>query len=243
MKRIFCLAVLTVMALVLCTGAQATTTFWFGDPTTGAAYGNDIYTQGELSVYSNNTFQLAVWCATTDSHSAFDIFVGFDLSSATTCGAVGSGTTGKLTLTSTLSSITSSINPVYDEPAPTVMASARESNNTYIGGRPYGIDVIAGVDAGSSGYLPQNSIKLFTFSLHNNMVTHDDYAWVVISNDASSGGKLYTSLLAMDTDAYRDGYALKIVTAPEPSSFIALGGGLLAFGGLIRRRGRRSDRK
>jgi hypothetical protein len=230
MKKIVCLVVLTVTALVLCTGVQAATTLWFGDPNTGAVYGSDIYTPGELAVDSGNTFELGVWCATTELHNCVEIFAGFDASSATTFGAVGSGTTGDLTLTSTTSQINATINPLYGM-VPTVLGSARESNNTYIGGRPYGIDMIG--CTGDAGYVPQGNVRFFNFTLQNNM-SRGEYAWVVIS-DAGSG-TVWTSSLVKDTSLYRDGYALKIVTAPEPSSLLALIAGSAVVGGCAFRR-------
>jgi hypothetical protein len=213
------------LVLALAVGAQATTNFWITNDPNGAALSVDpVSGLPELKVDPNTAFTVYTFFSTTDTGSGLEMFLGYDKSDATRQGIgydTNNGAYKKLVLTSTEAEITASINPLFNSlHAAHIDASARETSNTLIGGRPYGVQ-IQGVTSQIGTF---EATKVATFNFTNSLAATES-AYIVLSNNGS--GASFTDYWSNGSNYIRPSYALKVTATPEPVSLV-----LLAIGGL-----------
>ncbi len=209
---------IAVLALAGSSCALAATTMWLSED----ALGTPIV--GDVTVASGASKTLYCFLDSSDIGNTFEIMVGYDQSDATTHGAgvdTNDGEFKNLTLASTKPQILASLpagfdvisSSAYADKAVVLDASAREADNTDIGGRPYGFVVREAQLANSA----PGQVQCFSFTLQNNMAVNGESQWVVLSNLA--GTNSFSDAWKHGLALYEDADAIKIVTGegtPKP---------------------------
>ncbi len=180
-------------------------TFWLTSQSDGTLDSN-----ATLNVVAGGTVTLYAYIDTDDSGNTFELMVGYDRSDANTFGLTGNPVTNNLSLVSTLADVNNSINAMFTVGRTANLGSGREDNNSWLGGRPYGLQVYGG--------FPGESVigkqQLCSFTIQNDMATPGQESWVVIS-DAEDGAS-FTSAWKRGILSKRGSYQLKILTVAAP---------------------------
>jgi len=236
---------LVAVALMLSVSAMAATDAWIGLSSSSAKIAGDTY------VLANGASkQFSLYFTSAYDFNVADFVVGFDKSTSSAYGdGLGSAATGKLSLTSTTTSIKNSIGtnnftvdpedpdqihvPVYDMTNKVTLGTGREVSALY-GGNVYGFDVIASKSVSS---VAAGTTKLINFTIKSNLAA-GDFQYITISN-AAQYDTSWTSAMKHGSDyEIPSSYSLKITSGvvPEPGTIVSLLGGLVGLAGVALRR-------
>jgi len=205
MKRIYFWLAVTVVLSVAC-GAQAATTMWLSQSTSGTPI------IGDVNISPGASIPLYCFINSSEIGNTFEIMVGYDKSDATMYGVgkdTNDGEFKKLSLVSSAADISGSEDGTYFDVLRSALldASGRESLNADIGGRPYGF-VVRGATRTNAGL----SNKLaFSFTLRNDMAGSGDSQYVVLSN--YSGGNSFSSAWEYGTALGESACSIKLVNS------------------------------
>jgi hypothetical protein len=156
-----------------------------------------------ISVSPRETFTVDVLMEAPESGNTFEVFLGFDTSSAATFGKTGSPQLNKLILMSSQSEIAESIDSEFSLYRNVAFASGREMNHAALGGRPYGLKVVGARSANTEG----GSKKLFSVRFRNNIPAGQYYSLVI--SDAGTGAS-YTTGWKHGITSNRGSYVLQV---------------------------------
>jgi hypothetical protein len=225
MKKASFYSMVCVM-LVLSAGARATTNFWITNEPNGTPLPIDsVSGNPELKVNFNQPITIYTFFSTTNAGNGFEMLLGYDKSDAIRLGVgydTNNGAYKKLVLTSTETEIANSINPIFNyEHLAHIDASAKEPNNPWIGGRPYGVS-ITGIATAIKTY---GATRIATLKFNHNLAVGESAYFVISKSVTASSYSTYW--IGSGGICYQDDYALKVTAVPEPVTAI-----LLCLGGL-----------
>lgn len=197
MSRVKLLVSIGVLTVCVIPGFSLAATFSLSGP---GQTGNTI------TVSPGATFTVNAVMNAAENGNTFEVFLGFDVSSKTSHGLGGTPTLNKLALVSTTADVANSINGEFTVYRSAKVATARENNNSALGGRAYGLKVVGARYANTAG----GAKTLFSATFQNNIPAGESYSIVI--SDAGDGAS-YTTGWKNGSTTNRGSYVLTISSA------------------------------